>query len=180
MHEKLLWRRIDFLSCQYIFQQMEYYPPFSSRSTDELIEIAGGTTARWQADAITGAKQELLKRGITNEDQKKRFEFLEQQKELRWQEELASRRMQDYSIIEKVIMLIFWPRTLLHTLIYHRSLQSEGYVLMAKSRKVAVIFGVVLTLVALLIQEMRWQKSEQDRLKEIERVVLPEDSTSLR
>jgi aspartokinase len=50
---------------------VEFDPPIHTRTTNELIAIAN-YTEDWNEEAIEQAKAELVKRGITKEEQEKK------------------------------------------------------------------------------------------------------------
>ena len=58
---------------------MQYYPPFEERETDELIVVANTSENYWSPEIIEMAKNELLKRNVSVEEQLEKLK--------RWNEE---------------------------------------------------------------------------------------------
>src|SRR5690554_3120901 len=85
----------------------KFYPPFSERETEELIEIAHSSTEHWQQDAINQAKNELVNRKITQKEQQ---EILEKwNKEFREfakdeAERLEKNKTESYQVWEIIIL----------------------------------------------------------------------------
>jgi len=94
----------------------EYNPPIKLRETDELISIAYGSVDNWQQLAIDQAKEELTKRGISNE-------YIEEllatwKKEEKRQEESYNRRLESnalevYSILKMIYIFFAAPMILI-------------------------------------------------------------------
>jgi hypothetical protein len=76
-------------------------PPIEQRETEELIEIANGTTEYWQQDAIELARAELIKRNISREEQDQvihRWEEYDHKNEIEYQRQLESNAFERYSV----------------------------------------------------------------------------------
>ena len=67
-------------------------------------------TDEWQQDAINQSIRELEKHGITQDLRKKRIVELENLFEAELNQELEIRRIEDFTIIEKFFLVLFWPR----------------------------------------------------------------------
>ena len=67
-------------------------------------------TDEWQQDAINQSIRELEKHGITQDLRKKRIVELENLFEAELNQELEKRRIEDFTIIEKFFLVLFWPR----------------------------------------------------------------------
>lgn len=52
---------------------MDFYPPFEERDTDFLIILANSEDDFWQIEAIEMAKEELIRRNISIEEQRARL-----------------------------------------------------------------------------------------------------------
>lgn len=90
----------------------EYIPPISSRETYELIAIARSTTADWEEEAIDQAKNELLKRGVTVEDQQLIFKQWDDELarfELAKQNKLEQNAIEGYTLFEMLAIIILTP-----------------------------------------------------------------------
>ncbi len=51
----------------------EYSPPIHERDDDELISIACSVSDEWQKEAIDQARQELIRRDISEEEQRSKL-----------------------------------------------------------------------------------------------------------
>src|SRR5690606_4306462 len=90
----------------------KFHPPFSERSIDELIHIAHSTTEHWKEDAIFQAKQELIKRNISEEEQEKiltQWEEEDYQAFLLEQERLERNKTESYTKFEIIKLFLFGP-----------------------------------------------------------------------
>ena len=144
----------------------EFYPPIQKRNTDELIIIANSSTDDWQQEGIDQAKEELRKRGVSNLEQKKRIKELQKQFENELKKELETRETEDYTILEKLYIVLIWPKRLL----WDWGLKKEGYILKAKRRLQLISFGIGLYGLALLWGNHEWKISERKRIEEIDKV----------
>ena len=120
---------------------MDFNPPINTRSNEELVFIAHGTTNNWQQEAIDQAKAELIKRSISDEEQHQIVEKDAEENERLWQEELDRRKTEDFGIIYKILIVILWPMYLLRD--WH--LKRDGYELQAKRRIQLLILGFIWT-----------------------------------
>jgi hypothetical protein len=119
-----------------------YEPPIPERHTNELILIANSSIVDWQPEAINLAQQELTKRGVTVERQKTYISNQHNNAETVWQEEMERRKKEDYSLSEKLFMILTWPRQML----FHWDLKQKGYLLKAKRYQQMIALGILLTL----------------------------------
>lgn len=91
-----------------------YNPPIETRDTDDLIIISKSSTDEWQQAAIDIAKDELIKRGLTQTKIDSRYSELENEFNEQIETELKIASEEDYSIFEKIWIILFWPRELFH------------------------------------------------------------------
>ena len=152
----------------------KFYPPFSERETEELIEIAHSSTEHWQQDAINQAKNELVNRKITQKEQQ---EILEKwNKEFREfakdeAERLEKNKTESYQVWEIIILLLFGPMLFIRPYIFNShslfTLRRENYFLKFKQR--IIIFAVSFMAWFLYIN-YSFEKSEKKRLEEINKI----------
>jgi len=76
---------------------MEFYPPFEERETDELIVLANSEDDYWAPEAVELAKNELIRRNVSPEEQLEKIkkwteEFNEIEKE--WEIKFDKKKMQ--------------------------------------------------------------------------------------
>jgi hypothetical protein len=148
----------------------EYNPPIESRENDELIIISFCSTDEWQQDAIDQAVRELEKRGITKDLRKKRMSELESLYETELKQELEIRRTEDFTIIEKFFLVLWWPREIFSGW----SLRKEGYILKAKRRLQLIGLGIVLTVMLFAWADYQWDINNQKLIEEIEKTDISE------
>jgi hypothetical protein len=123
-----------------------YDPPIETRDTDDLILISKSSTDEWQQAAIEIAKQELIKRGLDQTQIDLRYKELENEFNEQIETELKIASEEDYSIVEKIWIILFWPRELFHDWYLKR----EGYTLKAKRRIQLIFTGLIVYLIIIL------------------------------
>ena len=128
---------------------MEFNPPIESRASDQLIVLSKSTTDDYQAKAIELAKKELKKRKISQTEIDKRYTELLSDYEKAVEQTLTEMAAEDYSILEKILIVALWPKELLHS--WH--LKKEGYTTKAASRLKLIILGVVIYALVVFISE---------------------------
>jgi len=141
----------------------EYIPPIESRENDELIIISLCSSDEWQQDAIDQANKELEKRGIDRSQRKKRFSELERQYEAYLADELESRSTEDFTIIEKIFLVLFWPRELFSGW----GLRKEGYTLKANRRLQLIGSGILLAVIVVFWAFYEYEINNQKRIEDI-------------
>jgi hypothetical protein len=119
---------------------MEFNPPIENRETDELIVISKSSTDDYQAKAIELAKKELDKRKIAQTDIDKRYNELFAEHEKVVEQTKTEIAAEDYSVFEKIWIVVFWPRELFHGWYLRR----DGYTLKASNRIKLILIGVAL------------------------------------
>jgi hypothetical protein len=119
---------------------MEFNPPIEIRETDELIIISKSSTDEYQALAFELAKKELDKRKLSLADIDNRFSEIVAEHEIAVEQIMSEIAVEDYSLFEKIWIVIFWPKQLLHGWY----LKKEGYHLKAKNRIKLILVGVIL------------------------------------
>ena len=128
---------------------MEFNPHIESRASDQLIVLSKSTTDDYQAKAIELAKKELKKRKISQTEIDKRYTELLSDYEKAVEQTLTEMAAEDYSILEKILIVALWPKELLHS--WH--LKKEGYTTKAASRLKLIILGVVIYALVVFISE---------------------------
>lgn len=124
---------------------MEFDPPIATRTTDELIAIANYPD-EWNKHAVEQAKTELLKRGISREQQDNIIAVWEEEFRTAQADELADRASERFSWFDLFFMTLKFPKTILSDW----DLKKEGYFLKFKQRLYAIGAGIILwTLVAI-------------------------------
>jgi hypothetical protein len=119
---------------------MEFNPPIENRETDELIVISKSSTDDYQAKAIELAKKELDNRKILQADIDSRYNELFAEHENVVEQTIAEIAAEDYSVFEKIWIVVFWPRELFHGWYLRR----DGYILKASNRIKLILIGVAL------------------------------------
>lgn len=123
-----------------------YNPPIETRDTDDLIIISKSSTDEWQQAAIDIAKDELIKRGLTQTRIDSRYSELEYEFNEQIETELKIASEEDYSIFEKIWIILFWPRELFHDWYLKR----DGYTLKAKRRIQLILTGLIFYVIIIL------------------------------
>jgi hypothetical protein len=124
----------------------QYNPPIETRETDELILIIKSSTDEWQQTAIDIAKEELKKRGLSQTQINARYTELEKDFNELIETELKNASEEDYSVFEKIWMILFWPRELFHGWYLKR----DGYTLKAKRRIQLILTGLIFYVIMIL------------------------------
>jgi hypothetical protein len=124
----------------------QYNPPIETRETDELILIIKSSTDEWQQTAIDIAKEELKKRGLSQTQINARYTELEKDFNELIETELKNASEEDYSVFEKIWMILFWPRELFHGWYLKR----DGYTLKAKRRIQLILTGLIFYIIIIL------------------------------
>jgi hypothetical protein len=105
-----------------------------------LIVISKSSTDDYQAKAIELAKKELDKRKIAQTDIDKRYNELFAEHEKVVEQTKTEIAAEDYSVFEKIWIVVFWPRELFHGWYLRR----DGYTLKASNRIKLILIGVAL------------------------------------
>lgn len=124
----------------------QYNPPIETRDTDELILISKSSTDEWQQTAIDIAKEELKMRGLSQTQINTRYTELEKDFNELIETELKNASEEDYSVFEKIWMILFWPRELFHGWYLKR----DGYTLKAKRRSQLILTGLIFYVIMIL------------------------------
>ncbi len=119
---------------------MEFNPPIENRETDELIVISKSSTDDYQAKAIELAKKELDKRKIAQTDIDNRYNELFAEHEKVVEQTMTEIAAEDYSVFEKIWIVVFWPKELFNGWYLRR----DGYSLKASNRIKLILIGVAL------------------------------------
>jgi len=88
----------------------DFIPPFSERTAKELIIISNSSTDHWQQEAINQAKSELLKRGISKNDQEEILNGIDEEIK-QYNEELEiwleNNKTESYKVWEIFVLFLF-------------------------------------------------------------------------
>lgn len=83
---------------------MEVNPPISNRSTEELLEIVEMPKG-WQAEIVTLAQKELIKRGVSAHVQN-----IRRKSQSKFQSKIeAIKARSSYTTSEKILIILFGP-----------------------------------------------------------------------
>lgn len=152
----------------------EFSPQISKRETDELIGIANSSTEHWQQNAIVQARNELAKRGITQEKQIKVIQKWNKKIKKSLEKEaqrLESNKTESYEIWEMLILFLFGPALFLRPYVFNShtvfTLRGENYFLKFKQR--IVIFGLSF-ITWFFYFNYSFEQSEKKRLEEIDNI----------
>lgn len=127
----------------------KFIPPIEDKDTDELIAMAHSSTEHWQEEAIKQAKEELIRRNISEEYQNKVIsEWEEEARKFQeeWQKQLEENATKRYSILQQLIIFLASPLILLGKIDYDQSvtdLKQENFKIKAKQRIIALIVGAI-------------------------------------
>tara|TARA_R100000655_G_scaffold93352_1_gene134620 strand:- start:88 stop:567 length:480 start_codon:yes stop_codon:yes gene_type:complete len=151
----------------------EFRPPMSERETNDLIEIVY-SPEHWKKEAVTQAKNELEKRGVTKQDQLKILEewskeFEEEIKKAK--ERLENNKTESYSMIEMVLIFFFGPFSLFRLSDRIFTLRDENFYLKFRQRLILLISGSIFWILFVFIS---YQIAEQKRLDEIDKIDISE------
>jgi hypothetical protein len=117
-----------------------YIPPIEKRDTDELIIICNSSTDDWQQDAIDSARAELLNRGYSHDQINSEYNEIEKGYNQMVQAGRKIASEEDFFVLEKLWIILFWPRELFH----HWYLKREGFILKRKRRIQLILLGILL------------------------------------
>ena len=148
----------------------EFQPPISERETEELIEIAHSSTDNWQKEAINQAKDELLKRNITQAQQNEVIEKWEKEAEEYFENEierLKKNKTESYKPWEMILIFIFGPLKFFRLYDDVFTLRKENYFLKFRQRIIILSLGFIAWFTFIYVS---YQRYEKNRLKEIEKV----------
>jgi len=129
----------------------DFIPPLKNRETDELIEIALLNCDSWQSEAVNQAKVELLKRGITEEQQKEiiiKWDSYKSKKEAEYKKQLEINATKSYSLWEMFGIFILAPLILVRkfdiSIGYSLSvLKEENYKIKYRQRLILLVSGIL-------------------------------------
>lgn len=156
----------------------DFIPPFSERTIEELVIISNSSTEHWQQEAINLAKRELTKRGVSKVEEERIISGFEKEDEeyIRnleiW---LESNKIESYKVWEMIVLLLFGPIIIIKPYIFSSynlfNLKGDHYFLKFKQR----IFLFCLSFILWFsFTEYSYQKSEKQRLEEIEKIDITE------
>lgn len=159
----------------------EFNPTIESRTIDELILISLSAPGDWEIDAVEKAKQELLVRNISEEEQvqrKKEIELNElrnfnisiegfdddESKEIL--DIINSRKANDIGFIFYLLNFLF-P---IPCIFYNWSLKKEGLIKVYRKRNISLAFGFIFWFLLFRHEVKNYDKEEEKRIQEIEAV----------
>ena len=149
----------------------KFNPPISDRETEELIEIANCTDIDiWQREATSQAKNELLKRNISQEEQNKVIEKWNIEAEKRFKEvadQLEKNKMESYTVWEMIKIFLIGPLQFFRRFDDIYILRRENYFLKFKQRIIILILGFIAWFFFIYASFHDYQ---QNRIQEIEKV----------
>lgn len=90
----------------------QFNPPISSRDNNELIQIANSSPDEWQQEAIDQAKDELMKRDISTDFQKKvleKWKEEEKQNEMAYKKQLELNESDGYTVGKMIYIFLVAP-----------------------------------------------------------------------
>jgi hypothetical protein len=152
---------------------MTFDPPIAARSSEELILIVHAPD-EWKPEAIEQAKLELEKRAVPLPVQQAFFGQHQEQKQQEWQAELDKRRVESYSFLEAIWMIIQWP-----TIPFSGwNLRADGYERKARQRVQYFLMGAGILLALFVYDQidagMNAQNRHDEESKRIESVDISE------
>ena len=153
----------------------EFKPPISERETEALIEIANCNDENsWQREATLQAKQELIKRNVSQKAQNEVIERWNKKAELLFKKEairLEKNETESYLPWEMIVLFLFGPLLLIRPYLFNShsifTLRSENYYLKFKQRIVIFLLSFIAWYFYI---NYSYKKSEQKRLEEIDKI----------
>ena len=152
----------------------KFNPPISKRETEELIQIAYSSTEHWQQEAINQAKQELIKRNVTQEQQNEIIAKWNKEADKYLKEEtdrLEKNRTESYEVWEMVILFIFGPILFIKPFIFNShslfTLRGQNYFLKFKQR---IIIFALSFISWFLYMDYSSRQTEKKRLEAIDKI----------
>jgi len=149
---------------------IEFQPPISERETEELIEIAHSSTDHWQKEAINQAKDELVKRNITQAQQNEVIEKWKKEEKDYFEKEierLEKNKTESYKPWEMILIFLFGPLKFFRWYDDVFTLRKENYFLKFRQRIIILSLGFIAWFTFIYAS---YHKYEQNRLEEIEKV----------
>jgi hypothetical protein len=150
---------------------MKKFPKLDNYTTDNLIILVFVEKDEWQKEAVIYAKHLLRKRGISDDYVQKRLRELDKYYEQLWEKELEDRKVESYSVLDIVFMILFWYRDIL----WDWYLKREGYERKRKQRLIAISSGILFYTLIMLWAIFESDYDMDERIQHIEQVAL-EDS----
>jgi len=157
---------------------LDFIPPFSERTVEELVIISNSSTEHWQQEAINLAKKELIKRGVSKVEEEKIISGFKKEDEeyIRnleiW---LENNKTESYKVWEMIVILLFEPILIIKPYFFSCynlfNLKGDNYFLKFKQRIILFCLSFILWF---SFTEYSYQKSESKRLEEIEKVDITE------
>ncbi|MEI7726094.1 MAG: hypothetical protein WCK09_13385 [Bacteroidota bacterium] len=135
--------------------KMNYNPPIPKRDTEELILMAHSSPDYVQPGAIYQAKEELKKRGVSEEYKEQVISLalakqkkLNQQLEREHQIELVQNAEKKYSTLKMVQIFFLAPLIIFHKMYFssdlsYSELKKENFVIMAQQRIQMLFLGAI-------------------------------------
>ncbi len=152
----------------------KFNPPIPERETDELIQIAYSSSEQWQQEAINQAKQELIKRNVTQEQQNEIVEKWNKETDEYFEKEserLANNKTESYEVWEMAILFVFGPILFLYPYFFNSHslfiLRGQNYFLKFKQR--IIILGLSF-IVWFFYLDYTSIQTERKRLEEIDKI----------
>ncbi|MCX2738851.1 hypothetical protein [Pontibacter anaerobius] len=142
---------------------MKFHPPIIERGKDELIEIANFPD-KWQPETVEQAKAELVRRGVSSQEQEKKIEKWIRDSKAELKCEMKKRALVKYQPIELFFMFIRLPATLL----WGWNLKREGYIKLHKQRLSVIALGLLFYFCSILYISWSAPVTEKARLKLIQ------------
>lgn len=147
---------------------MSKFENLDEYSSDELIIIAYSEFDDWQDEAVTYAKDLLIKRGFNKKKAKERLTELVKEDQLLWTKELEKRKEENYTIIDFVLTAVFWFRAIFRDW----DLAKKGYLKMRKQRLYAIGSGILIYSLLIISSNFTFDIQDQERINEINQTAI--------
>ncbi|MFC2152717.1 DUF5991 domain-containing protein [Bacteroidota bacterium] len=145
---------------------MKKFPNLDEYSNDELIIIVYSEKELWQKEAIIYAKYLLEKHGISESKAKERLAQLDDIAEEFWRQEMEARKVESYSVLEIILMLLIWPRYIFRDW----GLRKDGYIRKSKQRLISIGLPACFWIIFAFYANATADKRYQERVNDINRV----------
>lgn len=145
---------------------MKKFPDFEEYSDDELIYLVFAQKDQWQKEAVEYASFLIEQRGLTIQYCHKRKKEIHDEIESFNQQEFENRKFEGFSLIDLLLIVLFWPQKLF----FDWGLKKNGYSKKFKQRNYAIIIGVLFYLLFFVYACINYQKEQEYFIYQVEEV----------
>lgn len=137
-----------------------------NQEVNELVIIARNFKHEWTEDAIRQAKNELKKRNISEKKQERIYEEYLKEFGSEWKNELEKRKTEDFSLFDKLWLIVFWFRPQN----YGWNYKKNGYLLMSRRNKQLIFIGILIYGIIGIYSFSNWRIEQKKGTELIEKM----------